>query len=184
MARPPAVRPVGGRRARSVGRGGIIDHPERRAAGPAVQALLTFVIATLFFFWTMHFLLDGRVPWRRLVRPALVTALLWVVLAFFSSLYFSTTVIDDSKTYGTVGVVFTFLTWFILIGSVIVLGAAFGAVWKPEAAEAPSRLIPGVPTTRPRKTATPNPRRARYPPAKRSSQKGLRASRRILGQVT
>ncbi|HYB25479.1 MAG TPA: YhjD/YihY/BrkB family envelope integrity protein [Solirubrobacteraceae bacterium] len=88
------------------------------------------MIATLFFFWTMHFLLDGRVPWRRLVRPALVTALLWVVLAFFSSLYFSTTVIDDSKTYGTVGVVFTFLTWFILIGSVIVLGAAFGAVWE------------------------------------------------------
>jgi membrane protein len=109
---------------------GIIDHPERRAAGPVVQALLTFVIATIFFFWTMHFLLDGRVPWRRLVRPALVTALLWVALAFFSSLYFSTTVVDDSKTYGTIGVVFTFLTWFILVGSVIVLGAACGAVWE------------------------------------------------------
>jgi membrane protein len=109
---------------------GIIEHPERRAAGPVVQALLTFVIATIFFFWTMHFLLDGRVPWRRLVRPALVTALLWVALAFFSSLYFSTTVIDDSKTYGTIGVVFTFLTWFILIGCVIVLGAACGAVWE------------------------------------------------------
>jgi membrane protein len=108
----------------------IIDHPERRAAGPVVQALLTFVVATIFFFWTMHFLLDGRVPWRRLVRPALVTALLWIALAVFSSLYFSTTVIDDSKTYGTIGVVFTFLTWFILIGIVIVLGAACGAVWE------------------------------------------------------
>jgi hypothetical protein len=31
---------------------GIIDHPERRAAGPVIQALLTFVIATIFFFWT------------------------------------------------------------------------------------------------------------------------------------
>jgi membrane protein len=109
---------------------GIIDHPERRVAGPVVQTLLTFVIATIFFFWTMHFLLDGRVPWRRFVRPALVTAVLWVALAFFSSLFFSTTVIDDSKTYGTIGVVFTFLTWFILIGSVIVLGAACGAVWE------------------------------------------------------
>ena len=116
---------------------GIIDHPERKAAGPVVQALLTFVIATIFFFWTMHFLLDGRVPWRRLVRPALVTALLWIALAFFSSLYFSTTVIDDSKTYGTIGVVFTFLTWFILIGTVIVLGAACGAVWEARAGEAP-----------------------------------------------
>ena len=113
---------------------GIINHPERRAAGPVVQALLTVVIATVFFFWTMHYLLDGRVPWRRLVRPALFTALLWVALAFFSSLFFSTTVIDDSKTYGTIGVVFTFLTWFILIGSVIVLGAACGAVWEARGA--------------------------------------------------
>jgi len=89
-----------------------------------------FRLVAVFFFWTMHFLLAGRVAWRRLVRPALVTALLWVALASFSSLYFSTTVIDDSKTYGTIGVVFTFLTWFILIGSVIVLGAAVGAVWE------------------------------------------------------
>lgn len=109
---------------------GIIDHPERRAAGPVVQALVTFVIATVFFAWTMRFLLAGRVPWRRLVRPALVTALLWLALAFFSSLYFSSVVIDDSKTYGTIGVVFTFLTWFILIGVVVVLGAAAGAVWE------------------------------------------------------
>lgn len=108
----------------------IIDHPERKAAGPVVQALLTFVIAAIFFFWTMHFLLDGRVPWHRFVRPALVTALLWIALAFFSSLFFSTTIIDDSKTYGTIGVVFSFLTWFILIGSVVILGAACGAVWE------------------------------------------------------
>jgi membrane protein len=109
---------------------GIINHPERRAVGPVVQALVTFVIATVFFGWTMRFLLAGRVPWRRLVRPALVTALLWLALAFFSSLYFSSVLIDDSKTYGTIGVVFTLLSWFILIGVVIVLGAAVGAVWE------------------------------------------------------
>ena len=124
---------------------GIIDHPERRAAGPVVQALLTFVIATIFFFWTMHFLLDGRVPWRRFVRPALVTALLWVALAFFSSLFFSTTVIDDSKTYGTIGVVFTFLTWFILIGTVIVLGAACGAVWEARGGRGAFAVDPSAP---------------------------------------
>ena len=99
---------------------GFINGPERRAAGPVVQALTTFVVATVFFAWTMHFLLDGRVPWRLFIRPALVTAILWVALGFFSSLYFSSVIIDDSKTYGTIGVVFTFLTWFILIGSVIV----------------------------------------------------------------
>jgi len=109
---------------------GIVNRPERRVAGPVVQALMTFVIATVFFAWTMHFLLDGRVPWRLFIRPALLTAALWVALGLFSSLYFSSVIIDDSKTYGTIGVVFTFLTWFILIGSVVVLGAACGAVWQ------------------------------------------------------
>jgi membrane protein len=109
---------------------GFVTRPERRAAGPVVQALTTLAVATVFFAWTMHFLLDGRVHWRLFIRPALLTAILWVALGFFSSLYFSSVIIDDSKTYGTIGVVFTFLTWFILIGSVIVLGAACGAVWQ------------------------------------------------------
>jgi membrane protein len=109
---------------------GVIGRPVRTAAGPAAQGLLGFVAATLLFGWTMHFLLAGRVPWRHVIRPALVSGLLWVVVSVFSSIYFSSTVIDDSKTYGTIGVVFTLLTWFILIGFVIVLGAAGGAVWQ------------------------------------------------------
>ena len=109
---------------------GAVSKPERNAVGALGQAILGFVVVAVFFFWTMHFLLDGRVHWRRFVRPALVTAVLWVALAFFSSLFFSTTIVDDSKTYGTIGVVFTFLSWFILIGGVIVLGAAGGAVWE------------------------------------------------------
>ncbi|MGO9891664.1 MAG: YihY/virulence factor BrkB family protein [Solirubrobacteraceae bacterium] len=109
---------------------GSIDGAERRAAGVVVQAVLTFVVVAIFFAWTMHFLLAGRVSWRRVVRPALVTAVLWLGLAFFSSAYLSSAVIDDTRTYGTIGVVFTLLTWFILIGSVVVLGAGCGAVWQ------------------------------------------------------
>jgi membrane protein len=109
---------------------GSIGQPERDALGPLVEALLRFVVVAIFFAWTMHFLLAGRVPWRVLVRPALVTALLWLGLALFSGAYFSPAVVDDSRTYGTIGVVFSFLTWFILVGSVIVLGAAGGAVWQ------------------------------------------------------
>jgi membrane protein len=110
-----------------------IDGPERNAVGPIVQALLTFVVVAIFFLWTMHFLLAGRVRWHHLVRPALVTALLWLAFGVFSSAYFSTTIVDDSKTYGTIGVVFTFLTWFIILGYVIVLGAAAGAAWQRRA---------------------------------------------------
>jgi membrane protein len=107
-----------------------ITSPEHHAAGAVGEAILGFVAAALFFGWTMHFLLDGRVPWRSLVRPAVLTAILWTALAFFSSLYFSSALIDDSKTYGTIGVSFTFLTWFVLISGVIMAGAAAGAVWE------------------------------------------------------
>jgi membrane protein len=111
----------------------LVGIPVRKAAGPVARGVLGFVVVTFLFGWTMHFLLAGRVPCRSVVRPALVSGVLWVALAVFSSKYFSTTVIDDSKTYGTFGVVFTFLTWFILIGFVIVLGAAGGAVWQQRA---------------------------------------------------
>jgi membrane protein len=113
---------------------GSIDGPERNAAGPVVQALLTFAVAAIFLLWTMHFLLTGRVPRRHLVRPALVSALLWLAFGLFSSV--STTIVDDSKTNGTIGVVFTFLTWFIIIGYVIMFGAAAGAAWQRRATRA------------------------------------------------
>ena len=108
----------------------IITGPVRQAVGPYVQDVAKFVEATLFFWWTMHFLLAGRVPWRSLLRTAIVTALLWLGIALFSSLYFSSTVISDQKQFGTIGVVFSLLTWFILIGFAFVLGAAAGAAWQ------------------------------------------------------
>jgi membrane protein len=98
-------------------------------AGEILQALVTFVIVCAFFAWTIRFLLHGHVSWRAVAPSALATALLWLLLAIASSAYFSPMVVDDSKTYGTIGVVFSFLTWFILIGGVVVLGAALGAVW-------------------------------------------------------
>ena len=109
---------------------GIISKAALTTTGPVTEWLERFIVATLFFWWTMHFLLGGRVGWRRLVRPALVTGILWIGMAVFSSAYFSPVVEEDSRLYGTIGVVFSFLTWFIVIGSVIVLGAAIGAVWQ------------------------------------------------------
>jgi membrane protein len=118
---------------------GSSDRPLRADVGPVVRGVLIFAVVSIFFAWTMHFLLAGRVSWRATVRPALVTGVLWVGLDLFSSLYFSSVIKDDSKTYGTIGVVFTLLTWFILIGGVIMLGAAIGAVWD----ERSGRLGPG-----------------------------------------
>jgi membrane protein len=96
---------------------------------PEVIGLVTFLGFALFFWWGPHFLLGGRVPWRSVFPTAIVTSLFWVGLGVFASFYFSSTVISDSDTYGTVGVVFTLTTWFIAMGAVFVLGAVIGVMW-------------------------------------------------------
>jgi membrane protein len=109
---------------------GTISRPVRTTTGPVIEGFVRFFAALLFFLWTMHFLLAGRASWKALIRPALVTAVLWLALAGFSSISLSSSIVSDSKLYGTIGVVFTLLTWFILVAAVLVLGAASGAVWQ------------------------------------------------------
>jgi len=107
----------------------VISDYVHALVGPVGQGLVTYVGVAAFFWWTMCFLLAGRVAWRRLLRPAAVTALLWLGLELFSSVYFSSSIIDDSRLYGPIGVVFSLMVWFIAIGAVVVLGAAAGATW-------------------------------------------------------
>jgi Virulence factor BrkB len=94
------------------------------AAGGWLVPLVTVAIMTPFFWWTMHFLLAGRVRWRTLLPSALITGVFYGGLGVFSKFYFSETIISDSKTYGTIGAIFGIMTWFIAIGAVIILGAA------------------------------------------------------------
>jgi membrane protein len=108
----------------------IVGRPVRNAsAGPVLAELVTFAVMTPFFWWTMHFLLAGRVPWRRLLLPAIATGACFAGLGVFSKFYFSSTIISDSRTYGTIGAVFGILTWLIAIGAVIIIGAVAGVVW-------------------------------------------------------
>jgi uncharacterized BrkB/YihY/UPF0761 family membrane protein len=109
---------------------GAIDRALRDDAGPVVFGLVEFVLFTLFFWWSLHFLLAARESWRAVRPAAIATAVFWVGLGVFAAFYFSSTVVCDSKTYGTIGVVFTLVTWFIAIGAVISLGAVVSAVWQ------------------------------------------------------
>lgn len=107
----------------------VINDSIHAAVGPAGQGLVTYAGVAAFFWWTMHFLLAGRVRWRQLVRPAILTGLFWIGLELFSAAYFSSAIISDSRLYGTIGVVFSLMIWFTAIGMVIVLGAVAGETW-------------------------------------------------------
>src|SRR4051812_17393991 len=97
-------------------------------AGLLLDVLLGLLVTLAFFWWSMHFLLGHQLAWRRLFAPALATAVFWLGLEGFAALYFSSTINTDSRLYGTIGVVFSLLTWFIAIAAVVVLGALAGDV--------------------------------------------------------
>jgi len=110
---------------------GLAERPVSGVTGGGWLApLVTVAIMTPFFWWTMHFLLAGRVRWRALLPSAIITGIFYGGLGVFSKFYFSETIISDSKTYGTIGAIFGIMTWFIAIGAVIILGAVAGAVWE------------------------------------------------------
>ena len=110
---------------------GTIGRPIGKApAGPLLLGVVSFVVLTAFFWWSTHFLLGGREPWRRVWRVALATGLFWIGLGVFAAIYFSSTIVSDSGLYGTIGVVFTLVTWFIAMGAVVTLGAVAGVLWQ------------------------------------------------------
>jgi membrane protein len=100
------------------------------SAGPVVLALIGLVVFTGFWWFTMWFLLAGRVSWKDLFPAALATAICWVGMETVFSFIFSNTVISDNQKYGAIGVVFALMSWLIAIGIVIILGAIVGVVWQ------------------------------------------------------
>ncbi|MBO0769758.1 MAG: YihY/virulence factor BrkB family protein [Solirubrobacterales bacterium] len=109
-------------------------------AGGWLAPLVTVAIMTPFFWWTMRFLLAGRVRWSTLLPSAVATGVFYGGLGVFSRFYFSATIVSDSKTYGTIGAIFGIMTWFIAIGAVIILGAVAGAVWNERRPRKPARV--------------------------------------------
>jgi membrane protein len=106
----------------------VISAAVHTVVGPVGQGLVTYVGVTAFFWWTMYFLLAGRVPWRRLVRPAILTR--YCGSALSCSLRFTFPPRSSRIAgYGTIGVVFSLMIWFIAIGAVVVPGAVAGATW-------------------------------------------------------
>jgi membrane protein len=99
--------------------------------------IVTFVIAIVFYCWTLHVLLLGRLGWRELFPGGLATAACITGLGVFSSLLFSGQIVSSENDYGPIGVMMILLSWLIGIGVCFHLGAVVGRAWN-ERAEGPS----------------------------------------------
>lgn len=97
--------------------------------GRAILGVVWFCALTGFFWWTLFWLLSGRVSWRRLLPSAVFTALFYIGLGIFSALYFSNTVESNYKSYGPIGAVLGMMSWLVAVAVVLILGSICGLVW-------------------------------------------------------
>lgn len=84
--------------------------------------------ALTFFWWTQHFLLESRVPWRALLPGSILTVAGLVGLRIFSAVIFGPLIVSSAVTYGSIGAVLIVVSWLIGIGYVIFGAALLGRV--------------------------------------------------------
>ncbi|MDQ6874205.1 MAG: YihY/virulence factor BrkB family protein [Actinomycetota bacterium] len=96
-----------------------------RPGGPAVQLIVSF----LFFWWSQHLLLGGRVPWRRLLPGAAFMAIGMSLLVSFSGLVMSGQIVQQVDDYGLIGATFVLAVWLVVLSELLLGGALLGAVF-------------------------------------------------------
>ncbi|HXW34313.1 MAG TPA: YhjD/YihY/BrkB family envelope integrity protein [Acidimicrobiales bacterium] len=104
--------------------------------------VVTFVIAVIFYWWTLHVLLLGRVAWRELFPGGLATAVCVTGLSVFSTLLFSGQIVSSDNDYGPIGVVMILLSYLVGVGVCFHLGAVIGRAWNERKLQATPDIGP------------------------------------------
>ncbi|WP_405885991.1 MULTISPECIES: YhjD/YihY/BrkB family envelope integrity protein [unclassified Streptomyces] len=94
-------------------------------AGPWLGLPLLLVTQVGVWWWTQHLLLAARIPWLPLLPGALLTGVAMTALTVVSKLYVPTALNRSLDRYGSLGAVFTVLSW--LIGLCVVIAACITA---------------------------------------------------------
>ncbi|MFI0235882.1 YhjD/YihY/BrkB family envelope integrity protein [Streptomyces sp. NPDC016845] len=94
--------------------------------GAGLGVVLQGLTATLMSWWTQHLLLVGRVPWAPLLPGALLAGVGVVAFTLLSQFWLPRALRMSMERYGTLGAVFTLLSWLIVYFTVVVFGIAVG----------------------------------------------------------
>ncbi|WP_406471925.1 YhjD/YihY/BrkB family envelope integrity protein [Streptomyces sp. NBC_01615] len=115
-----------------------LQGPLRNGFGAGLWLGLPLVLVTQVgvWWWTQHLLLAARVPWLPLLPGALLTGTALTVLAVVAKLYVPTALNHSLDRYGSLGAVFTVLSWLIGLCVVVAVGITAGAVIAREPAVA------------------------------------------------
>jgi membrane protein len=105
------------------------------AGGRVLIFVAEFVVATFFWWWTLHVLLLGQMGWRTLFPAGLVTSICVTGLGVFSALLFSNSIVSSEKSYGPIGVMTVLLSYCIGFGVCLHIGAVVGRMWNERHSE-------------------------------------------------
>src|SRR4029078_3521677 len=97
----------------------------RAAGGRALVFLLTFVTATLFWWWSAYMLLYRQVPLRQMLPAGVATGASLAGLGVFSAFFFSDQVTSGQRRYGPAGFVIALITFLVGFGVCLHAGAVF-----------------------------------------------------------
>jgi uncharacterized BrkB/YihY/UPF0761 family membrane protein len=101
----------------------------RPVGGRGLVFLLTFVTATLFWWWSSYMLLYRQVPLRRMFPAGVATGACVTGLGIVSAFFFSDQVTSGQRSYGPAGVVIALITFLVGFGVCLHAGAVFGRMW-------------------------------------------------------
>jgi len=105
----------------------VIGRRIQPLGGPVAAASAQFLLALAFWWWSLHCLLSGQIPWRRLFLAGLATAVCYIGLGVYMAYVASSSIVSNEALYGPFGAVMTLLTAEIGLGVALQLGAAIGA---------------------------------------------------------
>jgi membrane protein len=98
--------------------------------GPAIlpTLLIGLVLDVLLCMWTYRTLANVGVPWQAHLPGAIVGGLGFLVLKVIAGVYVPRLVSTSSALYGSIGVIFALLAWFVLGAKLLMYATAYNVV--------------------------------------------------------
>jgi hypothetical protein len=105
----------------------VIGRRIQPLSGPVAASGAQFLLAVAFWWWSLHCMLSGQIPWRRLFLAGLATAVCYIGLGVYVAYVASSSIVSNEAMYGPFGAVMTLVTAEIGLGVSVQLGAVIGA---------------------------------------------------------
>ena len=66
--------------------------------GGITIAISQFALSVVFWWWSVHCLLAGQVPWRRLFPAGLATAICYTLVGVYVRIWASWTIVSNERS--------------------------------------------------------------------------------------